>query len=91
MEQFVITANTTAPVRPNSIDYGQHALRTLEGSWQPATAPVPTGSFAVSLRQPLGRLAFYFLEPTSDDGLTTWNVLDDLLKDARVFPITRKR
>ena len=32
--------------------------------------------------QPLARLAFYLLEPTSDDGLVAWNYLDDRLKDA---------
>jgi hypothetical protein len=40
--------------------------------------------------QPLGRLAFYLLEPTSDDGLVAWNFLDDVLKDATtVYPILR--
>jgi hypothetical protein len=93
VEQFAITANTTAPVRANSIDTGQHALRTLGGSWQ--TAPnvtVPAGAFSASLKQPLGLLAFYLLEPTSDDGLATWNVFDDMLDaDGKVYPVLRKR
>jgi hypothetical protein len=92
VERFVITNNTTRPVQPNSIDYGQHALRTLEGSWQPAPdVTVPVGSFAVSLKQPLGRLVFYLLEPASDDGLTTWNFLDELLEGAKTYPILRRR
>ena len=35
------------------------------------------------MTQPLARLAFYLLEPASDDGLVAWNFLDDQLKDAR--------
>lgn len=92
VEQFVITNNTTRPVRPGSIDFGEHALRILEGRWQAAPdATVPAGAFAVPFQQPLGRLGFYLLEPTSDDGLTTWNVLDDWVKDGKAYPILRKR
>jgi hypothetical protein len=92
VEQFVITSNTTLPVRQNSIDTGAHALRRLEGSWQPAAdARVPAGSWVVRMNQPLGRLAFYLLAPTSDDGLVNWNVLDDLIKDGEPYPILRKR
>jgi hypothetical protein len=92
VERFVITSNTTRQVQNNSIDFGQHAVRTLEGTWQAAPGvTVPPGSWSVSLEQPLGRLAFYLLEPMSDDGLATWNFLDDLLKDATNYPIFRKK
>ncbi|HEV3139887.1 MAG TPA: M14 family zinc carboxypeptidase [Vicinamibacterales bacterium] len=92
LEQFVITNNTARPVPNNSIDFGQHGVRTLEGSWQPApTATVPSGAWAISVNQPLGLLAFYLLEPTSDDGLTTWNVLDEMLADAKTYPVLRRK
>jgi hypothetical protein len=92
VEHFVITGNTTRPVQTGSIDFGQHELRTLEGSWQAApAATVPAGAFAISLKQPLARLAFYLLEPASDDGLATWNFLDARLKDAKTYPILRKK
>ena len=92
VEQFVITNNTARPVPTNSIDFGQHGVRMLEGSWQPApTATVPSGAWAVSVNQPLGLLAFYLLEPTSDDGLTTWNMFDEMLADAKTYPVRRKR
>jgi hypothetical protein len=44
---------------------------------------VPAGSLIVPTNQPLGRLAFYLLEPESDDGLTTWNFLDQALQSGR--------
>ena len=44
------------------------------------------------MNQPLARLAFYLLAPTSDDGITAWNYLDDSLgADAKTYPILRKK
>ena len=44
------------------------------------------------MNQPLARLAFYLIAPTSDDGLVAWNVLDDKLgADVKVYPIYRKK
>jgi hypothetical protein len=91
VEQFAITSNTAR--QPNgSIDTGSHGLRMLEGDWAAAPeAVVPAGAWAVSMNQPLGRLAFYLLAPTSDDGVLAWNFLDDLLKEGAPYPIARKR
>jgi hypothetical protein len=92
LEQFTITANTQRPVS-NSIDTGSHGLRTLDGAWAATEATAPTGSYAVAMNQKLARLAFYLLEPRSDDGLATWNYLDDVLgvEGAKTYPILRKR
>jgi len=43
------------------------------------------------MTQPLARLAFYLLEPRSDDGLVNWALMDDVLREAKVFPIVRSR
>jgi hypothetical protein len=94
VEQFAITGNTQRPVQQNSIDTGTHGLRALEGAWQAAPADVtaPAGAWAVPMNQPLARLAFYLLAPTSDDGLTAWNYFDDTLgADAKTYPILRKK
>jgi hypothetical protein len=93
VEQFSITSNTQRPAN-GGIDTGAHGLRTLEGKWDTADASTtaPKGAWAVSLKQPLARLAFYLIEPTSDDGLATWNFLDDMLgSDVKTYPILRKR
>ncbi|HVQ41646.1 MAG TPA: hypothetical protein VMS54_05560, partial [Vicinamibacterales bacterium] len=93
VEAFGITANTQRQPN-NGIDTGAHGLRSLTGSWAPAAdGTVPAGSFAVAMNQPLARLAFYLLAPTSDDGLVAWNYLDDVLGDAAVktYPILRKK
>ena len=53
---------------------------------------LPAGTVQVDIRQPLGRLAFYLIEPRSDDGLVDWNILDDALGEGvKVFPIVRTR
>ena len=44
----------------------------------------------VRVDQPLGRLAFFLLEPRSDDGLLNWNFFDDALqRDGRYCPVLR--
>jgi hypothetical protein len=93
VEAFGITANTQRQPN-NGIDTGAHGLRSLTGSWAPsADSTVPAGSFAVAMNQPLARLAFYLLAPTSDDGLVAWNYLDDVLGDTslKTYPILRKK
>jgi len=92
VEAFAITSNTARPAR-QSIDFGMHELRTIEGEWKPAPeVTVPAGAFAVPMNQPLARLAFYLLAPTSDDGVLNWNMLDDLLPEGTtVYPIYRKK
>lgn len=92
VEQFGITSNTQRPPN-NSIDTQGHALRTLDGAWAAAAdVTVPAGSWAVPMNQPLARLAFYLIAPTSDDGLVNWNFLDDKLgADVKVYPIYRKK
>jgi hypothetical protein len=73
---------------------GNHQLRRLEGEWAPAPdVTVPAGAWAVPMNQPRGRLAFYLLTPTTDDGVTTWNFLDATLgvPETKTYPITRKK
>ncbi len=85
VEQFHITSSTAS-----EREYQGHTERTLEGSYETAEVTLPAGTAVVSLDQPLGRLAFYLLEPRSDDGLTSWNFLDRALQEnEEVYPIVR--
>ena len=87
VEEFQIESNAQA-ARP----FEQHAERTLTGTWIAAERELPAGTVVVDIKQPLGRLAFYLIEPRSDDGLVDWNILDDVLgPDVKVFPIVRSR
>jgi hypothetical protein len=63
--------------------------KTLFGRWTPASRTVPEGTVLVDVDQPLGRLAFYLLEPRSDDGFANWGVLDRALEEASEYPILR--
>jgi hypothetical protein len=86
IEVFHITANTAGQT------FEGHAMRKLEGKWGVVfDKGVPAGTWEVPMNQPLARLAFYLLEPASDDGLVTWNFLDDQLKDAALYPILRRK
>jgi hypothetical protein len=86
VEEFQITASQAAE-RP----FQAHNERTLTGTWVAAERQLPAGTLRVDMTQPLARLAFYLLEPRSDDGLVNWNVLDEALEGAKVFPIVRSR
>lgn len=61
-----------------------HATATATGKFVAAKKSFKKGDFFVDLAQPLGNLAFYLLEPQSDDGLVTWNFFDDYFDKAGV-------
>ncbi len=85
VERFRITASTAS-----EREYQGHRERTLEGSYETAEVTLPAGTAVVRLDQPLGRLAFYLLEPRSDDGLAAWNFLDRALQESgETYPIVR--
>ena len=63
----------------------------MTGEYQPVERTITPVFYRVPLNQPLSRLAFYLIEPRSNDGLVNWNFLDDALKDAKAYPILRTR
>lgn len=83
-EAFTVDSAVTAP----RIFQGHHEVR-VSGSWRRETRDIPAGSWIVRSSQPLGLLAFYLLEPESDDGLVTWNFLDKELRPKTTYPILR--
>jgi hypothetical protein len=85
VEQFQIASTEVAP-QP----FENHQERTVTGKYAPVDRPIPAGAYRVSTNQPLARLAFYLLEPRSNDGLLTWNVFDEAIKQSQ-YPILRTR
>ncbi|HEX6104769.1 MAG TPA: M14 family metallopeptidase [Gemmatimonadales bacterium] len=93
-----LAAPWTGPVerfRIDSVSAGQlfegHRPVRVEGRWSaesPATAPA--GWFLVETAQPAGRFAGYLLEPASEDGVATWNLVEPLVPGG-VYPILRSR
>ena len=86
VEEFAIERNETAPT-----PFQQHRERRLTGAWRTAERTLPAGTLQIDMAQPLARLAFYLLEPRSDDGLADWNLLDETLEGAAVYPVVRSR
>ena len=70
VEQFVVKEETHA-----EHEFQKHHETTLTGKWKTREETFPAGTFLVRMNQPLARLAFYLLEPRSDDGLIDWNVM----------------
>jgi hypothetical protein len=82
--EFTIDSTSTA-AQP----FQRHRERHIDGSWGTAgSRSLPNGTYVVRTGQPLGILAMYLLEPSSDDGFVDWNVLDPWANQ-RVFPVVR--
>ncbi len=67
---------------------GHRPIR-LEGRWHLASERPAGHWYLVPTAQPLGVLAAYLLEPASEDGVATWNLLDAQLSAGRPYPILR--
>ena len=79
IEEFQISGSAVAQ------EFQGHKERTLEGTWVAAERQLPAGTLRVDMTQPLARLAFYLIEPRSDDGLVDWNILDERSATRRSF------
>jgi hypothetical protein len=66
-----------------------HRETRLSGRWRAVERTFPAGTHRVPTAQPLGVLATYLLEPESDDGLVTWNVLGAALQPGGEFTVLR--
>jgi hypothetical protein len=84
VERFSISDITKQP-KP----FQGHQEARLKGAFAPAQLTVGAGSLYIPANQPLARLAFYLIEPESDDGLVTWNVIDEGLAAGQTYPIYR--
>ena len=84
VEQFVITGLT----RAERVFQGRRAV-SLTGAFAASTRRVDAGSIVIDAAQPLARLAFYLLEPESDDGFVAWNLIDEGLAVDVAYPIWR--
>jgi dipeptidyl-peptidase-4 len=82
VERFVIS-----DVQRAEEPFQQHHEITLSGKWKRGKDVLPVNTHIVRMNQPLARLAFYLLDPRSDDGLINWNYFDDLFEE--VAPVRR--
>jgi len=84
VERFTIADYT----RAERVFQGHREAR-LKGTFERAQLSVDPGALFVPADQRLARLAFYLLEPESDDGLVTWNIIDEGLAAGEAYPIYR--
>jgi hypothetical protein len=84
VERFVIDAYTRAP-KPFQNRYEAR----LTGKHEAAKLSAQEGAIFIPASQPLARLAFYLLEPESDDGLVTWNLIETNLTPGATYPVYR--
>ena len=84
VQRFVIAGYTRAP-KPFQNRYEAR----LTGKHETAKLSAQEGALFIPANQPLARLAFYLLEPESDDGLVTWNLIETGLTPGATYPIYR--
>ena len=85
----VETVVASAVTRETRSFQGHHQVHLDAPRREPRTVAVPAGSLVVRMDQSLARLAFALLEPTSDDGIVAWGLLDDDLVAGEPVPIYR--
>lgn len=84
VQRFLIDGYTRAP-KP----FQNRFEARLTGKHESAKLSAEEGSLFIPASQPLARLAFYLLEPESDDGLVTWNLIEAGLSPGATYPIYR--
>ncbi|MBA3658746.1 MAG: M14 family metallopeptidase [Gemmatimonadales bacterium] len=84
VDSFTVDSLVVEPV------FEGHRTVRAEGRWRAGRhVAVSPGTFLIRTRQPLGLLASYLLEPASEDGVVTWNLLDRELEVNSAAPIAR--
>lgn len=65
-------------------------MRSATGSWAPAAQrSLPAGTLIVRAAQPYGLLAFYLLEPQSEDGLLRWGLFEGVVGSRQTHAVMR--
>ena len=87
VQAFTVESLTVGPL------FEGHRTVQAEGRWtgEAGDAAITAGWYLVSTAQPLGVLAAYLLEPASEDGVVTWNLLDREIQPGTAHPILRLR
>ena len=86
VDRFVVQTLT----RSERVFQGHQEVR-LAVTMEPAALSVDPGSILIPANQRLARLAAYLLEPDSDDGLVTWNIIEEGLSVGQGYPVYRVR
>jgi hypothetical protein len=83
--EFLIDSVSVQPL------FEGHRTVQAEGRWrsQSIDTALIAGWYLLRTDQPLGLLASYLLEPASEDGVVTWNLLDRELQAGATYPILR--
>ncbi len=68
-----------------------HRTTRVEGAWRAREGEAPAGWYWVPTDQPRGLLAAWLLEPASEDGVVTWNLMNRGLRPRTDAPVRRLR
>jgi hypothetical protein len=96
VEQLTASATVTADAFAvdSVMDRGRsetaRMMKDVSGRWDGAAIrTLPAGTYVVRAGQPYGLLAFYLLEPESEDGFMQWSFYDNIVAPHMEFPVLR--
>ena len=84
VEVFEIDSTVTSPRV-----FQWHRERQYAGRWVRTSRQLAAGTWIVPVGHSLGTLAIYMLEPESDDGLATWDLVAPRPETGDRFPVLR--
>lgn len=93
-----LTATATVAAQSFSVDSvmergrseTSRMMKDIGGKWNAVSGQtLPPGTYIVRGAQPFGLLAFYLLEPESEDGFMQWSFYDGIVNPHTDFPVLR--
>jgi murein tripeptide amidase MpaA len=84
IERFIVDS-----IRQATRPFQGHREMTLAGRWERTSIELPAGTWIVRRGGDRDLIAFQLLEPESDDGVVTWNLLDQAIRVGAAAPVVR--
>lgn len=89
-KEYEVEVYRVTDLKQSQGTFQKHKLVTVDVEKRNDKKEIKAGTYVlVRTQQPLGNLASFLLEPRADDGLTTWNCFDEVLKTGEDFPVLR--
>lgn len=84
-----VTVYEVADIQVGRRPFQKRRMLTLTAAGRSERREFAAGSVVVPTAQPLGTLAVFLLEPESEDGLATWDLFGEALREGAEFPVVR--
>lgn len=84
-----VETDRIATVETSQRSFQGHRMQRVTALRRTSRETVARGTWVVTTRQPLARVAAYLLEAESNDGIVVWNIVDDAPQEGVDYPVRR--